>query len=682
MASTLRQITFKMPCQDMNGTSSLPALAKLNFWHRNGDSGLSEDEGLFIGYGHVPSAFPYKMQDMYTRELHEREMDGVVLENEFLKATFLPRWGGKLMSLMDKVTGKDLLFANPVMRPCNLAIRNAWTSGGVEWNCGIFGHHVHTCDTMFTATTHLEDGTPVLRIYEYERIRGVVQQVDFFLPEGSKLLFVRPRIINPLPDVIPMYWWSNIAVPETPDTRVVVNADGAYVADNNTSLAPIPVYNGDDVTYPINVPAAGDYFYKIPPKARKFEAALDADGYGLVQTSTYNLIGRKLFCWGQNPGGDRWQEYLTADGSPDRYIELQAGIAHTQYEYVPMPPHTTWEWLEAYGAMNADGDAVHGDWQGAKAEVARCLDRLITDDEMDRLLAATKKTAVSPADGKLLFCGSGWASLENMRRDREGMARIAPHLDFTSDDREQADWISLMESGKFPEHAPDEVPVSWMIRPEWVRMMESAAKNSDSGNWFAHLQLGITYISIYRLQDAWNELEESMKLAPSAWAVYGMAQVKRQIGDNENAARLLACAASMRPDDVSLAKEALELLCNAGLDSEALELAEKMPESVLSVGRVRIYVTLAHIHLGHIEEAEAVLNENGGIVLPDIREGELIITEMWFLIEELKAKRDGREFDRANAKVPPIFDYRQCEKKFRRPARRRGAANGEASSEE
>ena len=173
-----------------------------------------------------------------------------------------------------------------------------------------------------------------------------------------------------------------------------------------------------------------------------------------------------------------------------------------------------------------------------------------------------------------------------------------------------------------------------------------------------------------------------MKLAPSAWAVYGMAQVKRQIGDNENAARLLARAASMRPDDVSLAKEALELLCNAGLDSEALELAEKMPESVLSVGRVRIYVTLAHIHLGHIEEAEAVLNENGGIVLPDIREGELIITEMWFLIEELKAKRDGREFDRASAKVPPIFDYRQCEKKFRRPARRRGAANGDATSEE
>ena len=68
------------------------------------------------------------------------------------------------------------------------------------------------------------------------------------------------------------------------------------------------------------------------------------------------------------------------------------------------------------------------------------------------------------------------------------------------------------------------------------------------------------------------------------------------------------------------------------------------------------------------------INENGGIVLPDIREGETIITEMWFLIEELKAKRDGRVFDRETASVPPIFDYRQCETKYRRPARRRGTS--------
>ena len=33
------------------------------------------------------------------------------------------------------------LFNNPVVRYSNLATRNAWTSGGVEFNIGEFGHH-------------------------------------------------------------------------------------------------------------------------------------------------------------------------------------------------------------------------------------------------------------------------------------------------------------------------------------------------------------------------------------------------------------------------------------------------------------------------------------------------------------------------------------------------------------
>ncbi|MBQ3528035.1 MAG: DUF5107 domain-containing protein [Clostridia bacterium] len=671
MATTLEFIKFNMPCQDMNGTSTLPGLQKLGFWHRNGDSGLGEDDELFIGYGHVPSCYPYKMQDMYSRELKDKEMNGVVLENEYLKAVFLPEWGGKMMSLFDKVAGKDLLYTNPVMRPCNLAARNAWTSGGIEWNCGMFGHHVHTCDTMYTTTTELSDGTPVLRMYEFHRIRRVVQQMDFFLPQGSKVLFARNRIINPLPDVVPMYWWTNIAAPETPDTRIVVNADGAYVADDNTSLAPIPEYRGDDVTYPINVPAAGDYFYKILPKQRKFEACLDADGYGLIYASTYRLKGRKLFCWGQNPGGDRWQEYLTTDGSPDRYVELQGGICHTQYECMPMPPHTTWEWLEAFGAMNADGDTVHGEWQGAKAEVAKRLDEIITDDRMDEILEETKAMAKSAATGELKFRGSGWGALENLLREKNGKPKMAPHLDFGTLSEEHADWTSLMNEGKFLSHDAEDSPISWMLQPEWIRLMESACESTDKDNWYAHLQLGMAYIADGRLNDGWMVLEKSEELKPSAWAQYGRSVVKRCIGDLENASLHLINAANMLPHDISIAKEAMEVLIAAGKDNEAIELYEKMPAEVRAIGRVRLYATMAHIHLGHIEEAESVLNENGGLILPDIREGETIITELWFLIEEAKAKRDGREFDRNTATVPPIFDYRQCSTKHRRPARKR-----------
>ena len=671
MSSTLKQITFTMPCQDMNGTSSLPPLAKLNFWHRNGDSGVGEDDELFVGYGHVPSPYPYKMQDMYTRELHDREMHAVVLENEYLKATFLPEWGGKLMSLIDKEKNCDLLYCNTVMRPCNLAIRNAWTSGGVEWNCGMFGHNVHTCDTMFTTTTELDDGTPVLRMYEYERIRRCVQQMDFFLPSGSKLLFARNRVINTLPDVLPIYWWSNIAVPETPDTRIVVNADTAYMADNNISLQDMLNYNGDDATYPINVPAAMDFFYNIPQLARRFEAALDADGYGLIHTSTHRLKGRKLFCWGQNPGGDRWQEYLTEDGSPDRYIEIQAGLAHTQYECLPMPPNTTWEWLEGYGPMNADGDKVHGEWQGAKAEVAEKLNGLITAEALEDLLEKTKPMAKAKATGELLFRGSGWGALENLLRANIGRPQMATHLDFGEIGEEQADWMYLMKRGTLPEHSPDDVPVSYMLQNEWLGKLESAADGGDLTNWYTQYQLGTTYLCKNRLQEAYERLERSYKLCPNPWSLHALANFKRTLGDIGAAATLCAKASRMRPHDASLAKEAMEFLCAAGKHEEAIELASELPEDVRSIGRVKIYITMAHINLGHVEEAEAVLYEDGGIVLPDIREGELIITDLYLRILEQKAKRAGEDFDRATAKVPPQFDYRQCETTHRRPARKR-----------
>ena len=49
----------------------------------------------------------------------------LVLENDKLIATFLPEQGGRLWSLKNKATGKEVLYKNPVFQPANLGIRNA-----------------------------------------------------------------------------------------------------------------------------------------------------------------------------------------------------------------------------------------------------------------------------------------------------------------------------------------------------------------------------------------------------------------------------------------------------------------------------------------------------------------------------------------------------------------------------
>lgn len=221
--------------------------------------------------GRVPNILPYTMQDNYTRHRHPKEFKVATLENETLKAVFLLELGGRLWSLVHKPTRRELLSVNPVFQPANLALRNAWFSGGAEWNIGTIGHSPFTCSPLFAARVESPDGTPILRMYEWERMRRVVFQIDAYLPDDSPVLFVRVRIANHHAHKIPMYWWSNIAVPETPTTRVIAPAQNAFHFDYHGKFKLIPTPSAPketDYTYPTRIQHSADYFFNIPTTQR------------------------------------------------------------------------------------------------------------------------------------------------------------------------------------------------------------------------------------------------------------------------------------------------------------------------------------------------------------------------------------------------------------------------------
>ena len=178
----------------------------------------------------------------------------------------------------------------------------------------------------------------MLRLWEWERTRDLVFSVDLSLPSGSDFLYASVRVRNPDPWVKPLYWWTNVAVAETPGLRILAPASRAW---QNTygmrwfrwrcrSRSRI----GADVSYPSRAPHPADYFFRIEPRRRKWIAAVAADGAGVVHTSTAGLPGRKLFVWGVGAGGDRWQERLSGPGH--RYLEIQAGLATTQFEHLAL----------------------------------------------------------------------------------------------------------------------------------------------------------------------------------------------------------------------------------------------------------------------------------------------------------------------------------------------------------
>ncbi len=653
MSMTVHTVT--LPSAKFNGESTLPSLYEMSNVQYLAESRLDEDDELFVGYGGLASIFPYRMQDLYDRAEAPTEYIGVTLENAYLKALFLPELGGRLWSLYDKVAERELLYTNPMVRPCNLAVRNAWLAGGIEFNCGMIGHHPFTCSPIHAVETALPDGTPVLRMYEYERIRGAVYQMDFFLPEDSRVLYGRMRIVNPTLETVPMYWWTNMAVREDPEARDVIDATETYNNKNGmVGKNPVPFDNGIDITYPSNNPVAIDYFWKILPSSRKYTAYIDKQGYGFMQSSTSRLQGRKLFVWGQGEGGKRWQEFLTQDGHDGRYVEIQAGLAHTQYECIPMPPKTAWEWLETFGAVTADPQKVHGDWADARAEVGHRLEEISPIADLEAMLIATKPMALSSADKRICY-GSAWGTLENLRREKAKQPPVCPHLDFGALTEAETPWATLLQTAQLPVLGQTEAPVSWMLQKEWTQLLESADPTHEN-----YLHRAAIYLAERRVRDAEEAIDTALsyRAEPTPTALFLKAQIYRLKNDIRSAAETALKAHALCPSDVSLARQAFALALRAELYGEIVTAFSSAPANVQADGRVAMNYAFALLHTGKTDEAEAVLFRDGGLSVTDIREGEISLTSLYIAIQKARAATRGEILEEADVDVPRQFDFR------------------------
>ena len=62
---------------------------------------VTEEERKYIGKGMIPTLLPYQVQNQYDRARVDLELDAAVLENEYLKATFVTAMGGRLWCLYD-----------------------------------------------------------------------------------------------------------------------------------------------------------------------------------------------------------------------------------------------------------------------------------------------------------------------------------------------------------------------------------------------------------------------------------------------------------------------------------------------------------------------------------------------------------------------------------------------------
>ncbi|MFJ6738593.1 DUF5107 domain-containing protein [Streptomyces sp. NPDC091279] len=639
IVTTIRREVFTLPAAELGPDNPLPPLRPpTELHHLEQRADLARELGRTYGYAPLRSLLPVRVRDGYDRVRAPRDLPALVIENDRLRATVLPGLGGRLASLLHKPTGRELLYRNPVFQPAAFALNGAWFSGGVEWNIGATGHTTLACAPLHAARVPAPDGGEMLRLWEWERLRDLPFQVDLWLPDHSDFLHVAVRIRNPHETVRAAYWWSNTAVPE--GRRVLAPATEAWHLGPERRLRRVPV-----PAEPADSPYAADYFYDVPGTRRRWIAALDAEGHGLVQTSTDTLRGRKLFVWGTGSGGRRWQEWLTAPGTGG-YREIQAGLTRTQLEHVPLAPESEVTWLEAYGPLDAD---LAGEPDAVTAAAEARLEAVLPRADVEA--AHTAWTAYADAEpGEILATGSGWGALELRCTGRKTPG--TPYPDSTLGPAQEP-WLRLLRTGHLPAPHPAGPPGESLVAPHWRELLETAPSTPAT-----EYHLGVAQWHAGDRAQAVRSWERALARTPSRWpALRALAVADREGGHPERAADRYTEAfddlCRERSDDgedgeawtaatAALGREAIEALLTAGRTAPARAVWDRLDPGTRARGRFRMIEVGLLLAEGRREAARAVFDE--GFEVADLREGAEILGRLWSHADDgpLPARYDFR----------------------------------------
>ena len=285
----------------------------------------------------------------------------LVVENDWLRLTFLPELGGRLYGVTVKATGEELLYQNPVIKPNHWgppADQQWWlAAGGIEWCLPVdehgyewglpWGYDVSTAPEG--ATVELWDTTAT------DRVRA---RITVFLPPDRASFQITPRLENPTGAPVTFKFWHNaMLAPGAANTvgaelRFVVPIDQVTVHSRGDDYLPDagqamdwPVYNGVDYSRLGNWNKWLGFFAR--PQAAEGWAGVYANGVrrGVARVFPPEIAtGVKGFGFGWTDPID-WHIW-TDDGST--YVELHGGPSPTFWDSLTLPAGGVLEWTETW----------------------------------------------------------------------------------------------------------------------------------------------------------------------------------------------------------------------------------------------------------------------------------------------------------------------------------------------
>nr|WP_302592409.1 hypothetical protein [uncultured Marvinbryantia sp.] len=246
-------------------------------------------------------------------------------------------------------------------------------------------------------------------------------------------------------------------------------------------------------------------------------------------------------------------------------------------------------------------------------------------ESMEKKLRDTAAMAKSEAD--LVMTGSGYGALKKQGWWTE-------HLTFVMESDSLKRWNAFFETGVLHKPPMDCVPDEFLIDGDNLDFLVNTLETVNRENWYAYYQAGIGCFAGEDYDHAKKYLLRSWELEASAWVCHGLACTYLLKGQRREAAAWMQEGLKTEHKNVSYLKEALKILNLCGAYEETVTFFEEQGRETQEVGKLKFYYIIALHQLGEDEKAYKILEENGGIVIDDIREGEDSVAQLWSELHE------------------------------------------------
>lgn len=340
-------------------------------------------------YG-VAHIYPYTLLDEIAPTSQDRSYRTLNLENRYLRLTVLPDLGGRIYSVYDKISKREVFYKNSVIKFAPLAIRGAFFSGGLEFSFPV-AHAPTTADPVNWDLWENEDGSATISFGGLEHISRMRWTISITLYQDRCAIAQDVLLQNPSPLPGRYHYWTNASLPADDETEFIypLRRFRSYEFAGTASwpkarldliteepglegMEGVPKWPADRLHEPIEFRWQKNMIASISIFGREvkwdfFGAYQHPSDYGYAHFADHrNVAGMKLWSWGNAGVGVMNQAALADDGS--LYAETQCGAMETQLDFDFLPPGKIRRWREWWLPLRGIGGLTC-----ASAEMGACI---------------------------------------------------------------------------------------------------------------------------------------------------------------------------------------------------------------------------------------------------------------------------------------------------------------------